>query len=254
MDNSKDLESQVRIADEWFGSAIKNINDINPEELHMHDDFIHFYEMEDNIFYYPKISSDAESLVNDIELLNQIVVEENISDSPIPAWKAWEASGGKSDEELRDAGREITPYTFGWHKTIHQENIMSYKNPKIQDLIFSIYKRINPPIVLASKHYAYKKGIDIGRLSPNSISKYDVGKFMGPHVDSYGDEREPVLSVVLYLNSDYEGGELYFPNQDIKIKPETGSAVVFPSVEPYFHTSLEIKSGYKYISPGFWYK
>ena len=77
---------------------------------------------------------------------------------------------------------------------------------------------------------------------------------MGPHVDSYGDERSPVISVVAYLNDDYQGGELYFPNQNIKIKPEPGSIVVFPSIAPYFHASLPIVSGVKYMIPGFWYK
>jgi len=77
---------------------------------------------------------------------------------------------------------------------------------------------------------------------------------MGPHVDSYEDDTKQVLSIVLYLNDDYTGGELYFKNQDIKIKPEAGSLIAFPSTDPYFHESLTVTSGIKYISPGFWIK
>ena len=77
---------------------------------------------------------------------------------------------------------------------------------------------------------------------------------MGPHIDSYSDSPKEVLSIVLYLNNNYEGGELYFKNQNIKIKPEAGSLIAFPSVDPYFHESMPVLSGIKYISPGFWIK
>ena len=36
--------------------------------------------------------------------------------------------------------------------------------------------------------------------------------------------------------------------------PTAGSIVIFPSNEPYYHESKEIKRGIKYMSPGFWYK
>ena len=40
-------------------------------------------------------------------------------------------------------------------------------------------------------------------------------------------------SAIFYINDDYEGGEIYFPNWDIEIKPKTGSLVIFPSNEEY---------------------
>ena len=36
------------------------------------------------------------------------------------------------------------------------------------------------------------------------------------------------ISNLLYLNDDYDGGELYFPEHDFKIKPEPGMLVSFP--------------------------
>lgn len=36
------------------------------------------------------------------------------------------------------------------------------------------------------------------------------------------------ISNLLYLNDDYDGGELYFPYHNIKIKPEPGMLVSFP--------------------------
>jgi hypothetical protein len=47
---------------------------------------------------------------------------------------------------------------------------------------------------------------------------------------------------------------LAFPEQDIKIKPEAGSLVIFPSVKPYFHASTPLVSGNKYMCPAFMFK
>ncbi|NBP55847.1 hypothetical protein EBU71_04800, partial [bacterium] len=78
------------------------------------------------------------------------------------------------------------------------------------------------------------------------------GKSMGPHVDNYNDDPRKTISVVLYLNDSYVGGELNFPEQDIMIKPEAGSLIIFPSTKPYYHESKTIENGVKYMTPGFW--
>jgi predicted 2-oxoglutarate/Fe(II)-dependent dioxygenase YbiX len=102
--------------------------------------------------------------------------------------------------------------------------------------------------------YARKNNLSIAKPSALSISKYAEGSSMGPHVDDYGTNPrvKPIMSAVLYLNDDYEGGELNFKDQNITIKPEAGSVVIFPSVEPFYHESKEIISGNKYMCPAFW--
>jgi Rps23 Pro-64 3,4-dihydroxylase Tpa1-like proline 4-hydroxylase len=77
---------------------------------------------------------------------------------------------------------------------------------------------------------------------------------MGKHVDS-GDDgpQNPVISVVAYLSDDHEGGELNFDEQGLTIKPKAGSIVVFPSRKPYFHASLAVTEGTKYVALGFWH-
>ena len=44
-----------------------------------------------------------------------------------------------------------------------------------------------------------------------------------------GDPR--CMSLIIALNDDYEGGEIYFPNQEYKIKLKRGQAIAFP---PYW--------------------
>jgi hypothetical protein len=43
------------------------------------------------------------------------------------------------------------------------------------------------------------------------------------------------LSIICYLNKDYEGGTLYFPEQDVKIVPEPGMFICFPGNLHFIH-------------------
>jgi predicted 2-oxoglutarate/Fe(II)-dependent dioxygenase YbiX len=55
-----------------------------------------------------------------------------------------------------------------------------------------------------------------------------------------------VISAIVYLNNDYEGGELEFPNFGIKIKPEPGMMILFPSNFAYTHIAHPVTKGTKY--------
>jgi len=45
------------------------------------------------------------------------------------------------------------------------------------------------------------------------------------------------MTSLIYINDDYNGGELFFPTQHLTYKPELGSLVIFPS--NYLHGVLE---------------
>jgi len=53
-------------------------------------------------------------------------------------------------------------------------------------------------------------------------------------------------SVLLYLNEEFEGGELYFPNFDFRIKPRCGMLIGFPSDHRYLHEAEPTLSGKRY--------
>jgi len=187
-------------------------------------------EMHSGIVYYTKLFSDN---LNIVELIEE---DELSGTSKISKWKSW----GPSDNKV----------VYGKQKIIYSSQ-NEFNDSKFDSFII---RTIKNAIIECSEDYSKRYSIDIGNLTPLSVSKYFEGQSMGPHVDSYGDDTKQVLSIVLYLNDDYTGGELYFKNQDIKIKPEAGSLIAFPSTDPYFHESLTVTSGIKYISPGFWIK
>ena len=55
-----------------------------------------------------------------------------------------------------------------------------------------------------------------------------------------------VFSTIIALNSDYEGGELCFPNQDVKIKLEAGDAIVFPPYRTHLHYTNALNGTFRY--------
>ena len=54
------------------------------------------------------------------------------------------------------------------------------------------------------------------------------------------------ISAILYLNDDYEGGELVFGLHKVVIKPKKGMLLLFPSNYAYQHRAMPVTKGTKY--------
>lgn len=69
------------------------------------------------------------------------------------------------------------------------------------------------------------------------------------HIDAQDPEPWIEFSTIIYLNDDFEGGEIYFPNQDFVYKPKKYSAVFFPSAgSEYIHGITTITKGDRYTA------
>jgi hypothetical protein len=77
------------------------------------------------------------------------------------------------------------------------------------------------------------------------LLKYGVGEEYKAHYDSTTNTGR-IISALCYLNSDFEGGELEFINFGIKIKPQPGMLILFPSNYAYTHVAHPVTSGTKY--------
>jgi predicted 2-oxoglutarate/Fe(II)-dependent dioxygenase YbiX len=188
----------------------------------------------DKIFYYTDVIPNPKELIHLIEELDTVATDMDA----ISPWAPWKSSENED------------PYIFGSIKTTNESKLASSSSD-----VNKAYFNLKTPITEVGLDYARHFSIEYVEPKSLSISKYRSGAFMGSHVDHYGTESfEPLMSAVAYLNDDYEGGELEFQNQGVAIKPAAGSVVVFPSVEPFYHQSLPIISGVKYMSPIFWIK
>lgn len=56
------------------------------------------------------------------------------------------------------------------------------------------------------------------------------------------------LTIVITLNDDFDGGVYNFPNQNVKIKPKKGTAILFPPYYTHPHSVSSIETGkFRYI-------
>ena len=93
-----------------------------------------------------------------------------------------------------------------------------------------------------------------------SICKWAIGDSQPVHADKQEQDGRPNcqqdqdIASVMYINdgSEFEGGELYFPNQSLQIKPKAGMAVFFPGDINYSHGVKTVTSGARYTIPFFW--
>ena len=84
------------------------------------------------------------------------------------------------------------------------------------------------------------------RYTDFRVNRYGSGGYMSEHIDnihhSHGQQYGyPHLSVLLFLNEDYEGGE--FVVADNEYKTEKGSAIIFPSNFMFPHKVNKIEYG-----------
>jgi predicted 2-oxoglutarate/Fe(II)-dependent dioxygenase YbiX len=88
--------------------------------------------------------------------------------------------------------------------------------------------------------------------------KWDVGGFAAPHSDNSDFDGTPNAFEInkyvgiLYLNDNYGGGELYFPEHDIEFKPAAYSYICFPGGVENIHGVKEITEGTRYTMVSFW--
>jgi hypothetical protein len=202
--------------------------------------------LEEKVYYYTDVIEDPKALVDAIEIDNS------------NKWGEWAACSGQH-------------YVYGTDKNIAFSDTTDEKN----NYIYSILQKAFDDV---ARDYAKNTGItEEPKLFPvYPIKKYSAGTFMGAHFDQQeGDDRLKV-SFVMYLNDDYEGGEISFtiaspegilkqssPEPDFEkaqkngnytfaVKPKAGSIIVFPPSPPYHHTAHLVKSGFKYMIPQHW--
>lgn len=83
-------------------------------------------------------------------------------------------------------------------------------------------------------------------VSDYVLSIYEPSAFMNIHSDNTMPEHGNCnFTGVIYLNDDYEGGEIFFPEKYVKLKPKALSAVAFNG--DYYHGVRPVLSGIRYI-------
>jgi hypothetical protein len=80
-------------------------------------------------------------------------------------------------------------------------------------------------------------------------ARWDKGDSLSLHVDDLGRDDFNHMATLVYLNDDYEGGELEFPTHQLLYKPKAGDLIMFPGNMHYAHEVKTIRSGSRWTLP-----
>jgi predicted 2-oxoglutarate/Fe(II)-dependent dioxygenase YbiX len=120
--------------------------------------------------------------------------------------------------------------------------------PKIEDLFRNTVKNIINPF--------YQVEVDSSEI-PQVLS-YGIGGHYRPHIDGesiwmtprgekiWKKSTDRDLSIVFFLNNDFEGGDFIFPELKVRVRPEPGMMVCFPSNHHYMHGVEPVTKGKRY--------
>lgn len=161
-------------------------------------------------------------------------------------------------KEIRDAVKPFIPCkketAFNRDgNTVQIRNIPELKN--LNDKIHQFFSKVQKEVIqcrykpqFASAYLGYEYHL----YNANDVCRY--------HTDGeviFNDENQAFLryaSVIFHLNTVHEGGELVFPDQNIKIKTEEGKLVVFPPYGMFGHYTTPSNEAREVLVSWFVYK
>lgn len=162
---------------------------------------------------------------------------------------SWDVTESHYNEE----GTMIYDASY-WADRVATTNTINAVNPNITAVLDGMVQRLKKEVDAFFK-------VDALPTSP-ALVRWLPGQYQSPHADKELHEGEnrgkpndfPYYDIagLFYLNDDYEGGELYFPEQGIQFKPKAGAAYFFPGDMNYIHGVTPITSGIRYTCPFFW--
>ena len=167
----------------------------------------------------------------------------------LPPFDEWKEGYVQPDGVWRAVNVKGRNKVFNWHDSLKLQHLAEVTN----QVGLQVVNPIIDPVTICANDYASRVGIEQPRVVSKNVDLriYTVGNNLGVHEDTNHGEPLTTHSLVIYLNDNYEGGEVNFPELGLKIKPKAGSVVAFPATTP--HESLVITSGEKWHSPYFWY-
>jgi hypothetical protein len=193
------------------------------------------------LVYYKNILSNTQQIIDNIEDLDERYMNSpELHDKTVgQQWSPWINDSAGTNE------------VFCWQKFVPTMEQIS-EDDAFKDEQRNISIRLHGAIDDALNHYSSalypfaSKNVK-AKEHASSLLRYDKSGFLPAHQDQGVSTR--VLSVLLYLNDDYTGGEITFKQSGVTIKPEAGSLVFFPSNFLYVHEVEPVIKGPRYALP-----
>jgi hypothetical protein len=208
----------------------------------MHSETLDYEVLDLGLVYYKNIIKDPQKVIDMVNELDDYCLKNPNTSLETKPWVRWSDNSSGTNQ------------FFCWQKFINQPENINKEDLKYNENLY-ISKTLFGAIDKVMDHYSTKlypfaKNNLKSREKFMHLLRYDEGGYLPPHQDQGVSTR--VLSVLIYLNDNYEGGEIEFPQSGIKIRPSAGSLIFFPSNFLYVHTVNPLISGTRYALPN-WY-
>ena len=188
----------------------------------VHDDLIQIDKS--NVFIYKKVLQNEE-----MEIIKKVIDEHTpFSEEYIT-----------SDEGNCNVKSKFTTF-----------DLISQQNPEIGKIVTRVFKKIqrkiSTEICQATTIIGYNKAMQFRKI--HGATRMHTDGVLCPI-----SMRRRLFSVIVALNSDYEGGEFEFPQQNIKVKLEAGEALIFPPYWTHPHCTNELNGTFRYTINSWFY-
>lgn len=190
--------------------------------------------LHENIYYFPGVIKEIDNVMSTLDEVNSVSVT---------PWEVWYANNDSKENPYGDL------------KTLNKPRLEEETDPKVREKSLYILNSIIGAMHQCCREFMVQHGASDEELNhldkefadgghTYGIRRYNENMDMGPHSDMVVDGRD-TYTVAVYLDDEYEGGELAIVDYGISIKNKAGSIVVFPS--SYLHESKKLISGRKTI-------
>ena len=172
---------------------------------------------------------------------------ENVWPNPEETIRSIENECGDSESEIYwERAGTVGDGAYQNHRTNKLISVTHLSHVANNQLLQNIHNQFYLTLLAATIPYQKRHGMVEGLWHEHyQLLKYSGGEEYKAHYDG-GTLSKRSISALVYLNSDFVGGELEFPNFKVKIKPEPGMLILFPSNFAYRHIAHPVTEGTKY--------
>ncbi|AVL94024.1 putative prolyl 4-hydroxylase [Megavirus vitis] len=155
---------------------------------------------------------------------------------------------------------------------LFDSEVISGKNSKIRNSQQCWIPKNDPMVLNMFENISKQFGIPFENAEDLQVVRYLPGQYYNEHHDACCDDTDKCrefisrggqrkLTVLIYLNNEFEGGCTYFKNLELRAKPSTGDALVFYPLAKNvnkchplsLHAGMPVTSGEKWIA-NIWFR
>lgn len=123
--------------------------------------------------------------------------------------------------------------SLGWDFDASKSNESDWRRSSTwYDMNHELRKVAQKIVLLATEASGIQ--FDIRQAETTQLTRYGIGEYYKPHNDHFNFPWRPntthndrIATIIWYVNDDFEGGETYFNNIGLSIKPQRGKCLFF---------------------------